>query len=229
LTAIVDHPDHAVLSDSMRETVRRLARRRSVAVVSGRDREDIETLVGIDGIVYAGNHGFDISGSGIGASGRRVGDDHTDVMASVGETLNGELAEVSGVLVEVKRFSVAVHYRNVAEKDVAAVNRALDAFRDAHPAFRVLSGKKVHEILPPVDWNKGRAVMWLLEILDIDGSGALPIYIGDDVTDEDAFEAIRGRGIGICVADPGRERGPTAADYRVNDIAEVEEFLAGLA
>lgn len=229
LAAIVDHPDQVALSDGMRETLRALAQRLRIAVVSGRDRRDVETLVGIEGIVYAGNHGFDIAGGGLPGTARSVGQDHVELMESVGERLSAELAHVPGVLIEFKRVSVAVHYRNVAQGDVAAVERAVDGFRAAHPEFRVMSGKKVHEILPPVDWDKGRAVLWLLEVLELDTPDVLPIYIGDDVTDEDAFEALQGRGIGICVTDPGKERGPTAADFRVRGIAAVERFLAGLA
>ena len=229
LAAIADRPDQVALSASMRETLRRLAQRVRVAVVSGRDRDDVESLVGIEGIVYAGNHGFDIAGGGVPGFAHRVGQDHVELMEAIGERLSAELADVPGVLIELKRVSIAVHFRNVAKNDVAAVERAVADFRAAHPKFRVMSGRKVFEILPPVEWDKGRAVLWLLEVLELDSPDVVPIYIGDDVTDEDAFEALLGRGIGICVADGAQERGPTAADFRVRDSAEVERFLAGLA
>jgi trehalose-phosphatase len=89
-----------------------------------------------------------------------------------------------------------------------------------------MDGKKVYELLPDIDWNKGKAMLWLLETLGLEGRNALPIYIGDDRTDEDAFRVLEQRGIGILVSE---QSPPTAARYSLKNPAEVEEFLAALA
>jgi trehalose-phosphatase len=89
-----------------------------------------------------------------------------------------------------------------------------------------MDGKKVYELLPDIDWNKGNAMLWLLETLGLEARNALPIYIGDDRTDEDAFRVLEQRGIGILVSE---QLPPTAARYSLKNPPEVEEFLAALA
>ena len=97
-------------------------------------------------------------------------------------------------------------------------------------ALRVTPGKMVYEIQPKIDWDKGRAVLYLLEALGLDGEDVLPLYVGDDNTDEHAFQALTGRGIGILVADPADpEAGrSTAADFVLDDTQEVQRFLDAL-
>jgi trehalose-phosphatase len=102
----------------------------------------------------------------------------------------------------------------------------MDAVAARHRELRRMDGKKVYELLPDIDWNKGKAMLWLLETLGLDGRNALPIYIGDDLTDEDAFRALEQRGIGILVSEQSL---PTASCYSLKNPAEVEEFLAALA
>jgi alpha,alpha-trehalase len=88
-----------------------------------------------------------------------------------------------------------------------------------------MEGKKVYELLPNIDWDKGKAVLWLLENLDLERSKVCPIYIGDDRTDEDAFRALGQRGAGILVSEQPRA---TAASYSLKDPLEVEHFLREL-
>src|SRR5262249_6573571 len=114
--------------------------------------------------------------------------------------------------------------RNVEEKDVSEVQRVVDAATARHPELRRISGKRVYELLPDIDWDKGKAMLWLLETLGFDSrsGGIRPIYMGDDATDEDAFRALKQSGIGILVSDQSQ---PTAASYSVKDPSEVERFL----
>ena len=125
-----------------------------------------------------------------------------------------------------KRFAIAVHYRRTPEALAPGVEAAVREVIAAVPRLRWGGGKKVFDIKPRTDWHKGRAVRWLLRELGLEGPETCPIYVGDDVTDEDAFESLAGIGIGIVVRDGGR---PTAADYAVDDVEGVRRFLAFLA
>src|SRR5947199_8726249 len=116
LTPIVSHPAHAVLSDSTRQAVQTLAARMPVAILSGRDLDDIRRRVDIDGIVYAGSQGFDIAGQrGLH---KQMATEFLSILDAAEKQLHERLAGVSGALLERKRFSIAAHYRNVDDSDV---------------------------------------------------------------------------------------------------------------
>lgn len=226
LSPIAPRPELATLSEETRQVLRRLAERFPVVVLSGRGREDVSTMVGLDDLIYAGSHGFDIAGPGIR---HEVGEGIPESIERAAGHLREDLASLHGVLIEPKRFSLAVHYRLADEADLPRIESAVDAVLAKHPDLRRSEGKKVFELRPRIDWDKGTALLWLLgghlgqERSDIP---VYPVYIGDDVTDEDAFRAIAGRGIGILVAEEPR---PTAADYSLRDPGEVHELLERLA
>lgn len=226
LTPIVGRPDLAIMSDEMRAAVRRLAALCKVAIISGRDRVDVERLVALDELVYAGSHGFDIAGPGGLRIEHEQGAAFTVAVERASALLQAALAPIDGALVEPKRFGVAVHYRQVAGRDLASVEASVDRVLENVPDLRKTHGKKVFELLPRFDWDKGRAVLWLLDTLDLERPEALPFYLGDDTTDEDAFRALAGRGIGIVVGDSGAE---TAAVYRLSDTEAVGRFLDALS
>ena len=225
LTPIVERPELAVLSEPAREAVRELARRCTVAVVSGRDLADVRKRVGVTGIFYAGSHGFDIAGPK-GKHAHPGAAAAAPELSAAGEELARETAGIPGVQLERKRFSLAIHYRRARDADVPTVEAAVDRARLRHPALRKTLGKKVFELQPDVEWDKGRAVLWLLERLELADDQVLPVYIGDDETDEDAFRALAKRGMGIAVQEAPRE---TAAAFTLRDPDEVREFLAELA
>jgi trehalose-phosphatase len=220
LTPIVSHPQDAWLPDSMRQTLRSLAARVPVAILSGRDLDDVRGRVHVDGIVYAGSHGFDIAGAG--GLRRELGAAYLSVLDTTEMELREALDEIPGAQLERKHFSVAAHYRNVNENDAFRVALAVDAVAAKHRELRRMDGKKVYELLPDIDWNKGKAVLWLLETLDLVRGKVLPIYIGDDRTDEDAFRVLEKRGVAILVSEHPQV---TAANYRLNNPEEVEHFL----
>ena len=223
LTPIVSQPEDAWLSDSMRQTLRELAACGPVAILSGRDLDDIRQRVNIDSIVYAGSHGFDIAGPrGLR---RQMAAKFLPNLDMAERELHKALDRIPGARVERKRFSVAAHYRNVKENDVTAVERAVAAVAAHHPELHRMDGKKVYELLPTIDWDKGTAVLWLLETLGLERGNIRPIYVGDDRTDEDAFRALKQRGIGIVVSEEPRS---TAARYMLRDPREVERFLSKL-
>jgi alpha,alpha-trehalase len=219
LTPIVRRPEDAVLSDEMRERLRKLAARAPVAIVSGRDRAVVEALVGLPELVYVGSHGFDVAGPADSGLRLEVAADYLPDLDSAETALRGRLAEVRGALVERKRLTLAAHYRLVAKVHRPKVAEAVEAVRAAHPRLRRDIGKSVFELRPDVEWDKGHAVRWLLDHVAPDGIG---LYVGDDLTDETAFAALRGRGIGIAVGVSSRE---TLADLALRDPEEVGSFL----
>ena len=223
LTPIVSHPQDAWLPDSMRQTLRSLAARVPVAILSGRDLDDVRGRVLVDGIVYAGSHGFDIVGAG--GLRRELGAAYLSVLGSAETELREALDEIPGAQLERKHFSVAAHYRNVNQRDAFRVALGMDAVAAKHRELRRIDEKKVYELLPDIDWNKGKAVLWLLETLGLERRNVLPIYIGDDRTDEDAFRAIEKRGVAILVSEQPQI---TAASYWLNNPEDVERFLREL-
>jgi trehalose 6-phosphate phosphatase len=223
LTPIVSRPENAWLSESMRETLRSLAARVPVAILSGRDLDDVRGRVHVDGIVYAGSHGFDIAGAG--GLRRELGAAYLPVLDAAETDLRGMLDEIPGAQLERKHFSIAAHYRNVNQNHASRLAAAVDAVATRHRQLRRINGKKVYELLPDIDWNKGKAVLWLLETLELERGNALPIFIGDDRTDEDAFSALEKRGIGILVSEQAQV---TAASYWLKNPEEVERFLREL-
>jgi trehalose-phosphatase len=223
LSPIVEDPEEAFLSEDMRESVAALAARLPSIIVSGRDLAMLRELVGLSRVWYAGSHGFEVAGpEGHGAS-LEMGREFVPELDELEKALAEILADVEGHSLERKRFSLAVHYRQVAEEAVAELRSTLDEVLSEHPHLRLGHGKKVFEIRPDIDWHKGRAVLWILEQLDANGSSHVPIYVGDDVTDEDAFRALAGRG--LCVAVRHDEARPTAADFALADPEDVRRFL----
>ncbi|MCP5367577.1 MAG: trehalose-phosphatase [Hyphomicrobiales bacterium] len=232
LTPIAERPEDAILSDTMRAVVRDLAHRCTVAIVSGRDRHDVEDLVGIDDLIYAGSHGFDIASPGGRTLERREGTGFGPLLAEVDAGLRRDLAGIDGVLIELKKASVAVHYRLVAADLRGRVTDAVQAVLAAHDDLKMTPGKMVCEIQPRLDWDKGKAVLYMLQALDLDKGDVLPLYFGDDITDEDAFAALKGRGIGVFVGDvdnPEVAGRHSAADYRLEDPEETGRLLSDLA
>jgi trehalose-phosphatase len=223
LTPIVSRPDEAVLADTTRAILRALVAKVPVAILSGRELKDVRQRVAIDGIVYAGSHGFDIAGPrGLQ---RQEATEFLPVLDAAEKELREKLAGIAGALIERKCFSIAAHYRNVNESDFPKMERVVSEIAARHRELRRIDGKKVYELLPNIDWDKGKAVLWLLEHLGLERPDARPIYIGDDRTDEDAFRALEQCGIGILVSEEPR---PTAASYSLGNPSEVERFLRKL-
>lgn len=225
LTPIVARPQDAELAPAVRETVVRLAQVCPVAIISGRDLADVRALVGVDGIVYAGSHGFEIAAPDGTVAGGNERDRYLPTLSQAEGELEALLAEVPGAQIERKKYSIAVHYRNVAAADLPAIEDAVRAVLQRYPTLRDLPGKKVHDLQPRIDWDKGKAVLHVLRALGLDRPAVLPVYIGDDITDEDAFAALRTRGVGIVVREEPR---PTAATLALDHPRDVHRLLAAL-
>jgi len=233
LTPIVDRPEDAVISESMRDAVRGLAARSTVCVVSGRDRPVVQELMGVDDLVVAGSHGFDIWSPEGGSIQHDAAAGSEELLDRVTARLRDELDPIEGALVEPKKASVAAHYRLVADEERPVVHAVVERVLADHPdELKVTPGKMVYELQPKLDWDKGKAVLYLLEALDLEADDVVPFYLGDDITDEHAFEALAGRGIGVFVGragDPEVGGRTTAAHFVLDSPEEVERFLDTLA
>lgn len=223
LTPIVARPELALLDAAVRRVLVALAERCPVAIVSGRDRADVQRLVGIDTLIYAGSHGFDIRGPGLQSE---HGAAFVPDLENAERELRQSLAHVRGTLLERKTYSLAAHVRGLTPDAAHAVEAAVDAVLSRHPRLRKGMGKMVFELLPRLNWHKGKAVLHILEALRLPDASVLPIYIGDDRTDEDAFVVLAGRGVGILVSESPRQ---TAAYYTLRDPDDVRRFLQRLA
>jgi alpha,alpha-trehalase len=225
LTPIVATPDLAVLSDEMRNVLRRLADVVPALIVSGRGREDVAGLVQLDNLYFAGSHGFDIAGPDGSEIRYDVGADWVSKMDRVYTEVSAQVQDIEGSLVEHKKFSVAVHFRLVDPEQVPRVEEIVDASIASDPDLLKTFGKKVFDVRPNLDWDKGKAILWLLEALELDEPDVVPFYIGDDVTDEDAFSVVRQRGISVLVSDFPRS---TQAEFSLQNPYEAQEFLRRL-
>ncbi len=224
LTPIVDSPELAVITKDMKQTVEALSKIHTVAIVSGRMREDVQNLVGIPGLFYAGSHGFDIKGPGGFTMIHPVAEKTIPLVSEIIEQLKDKLQHIEGALVEEKKFSVAAHYRKVKnQKDLKFIEETVNSIIQKYDELRLLKGKKVYEILPNIDWDKGKAIRWIMNALEIPWQTTSAFYIGDDTTDEYAFRTIITRGTAMMVTDEPLK--PSTADFQLNSPKEVKKFF----
>lgn len=225
LAEIVADPDAATLVDGAGRSLAALARVCPVAIVSGRGLDDVRKRVGVDGLWYAGSHGYELCAPDGTVHIHEAGAVAEPVLARAAADIEQRLRNVAGVRVEHKRFAVAVHHRNVARTAVGQVVGAAHEI-GRRLGLRVTNGRMVTELQPDVDWDKGLALQWIMDRL---GMPARPVYAGDDLTDEDAFDAIASDGIPIVVrqAENGDRR--TAAHFALDGPARVRDFLDRLA
>jgi len=229
LTPIVDRPELATLPQETRKLLRRLARdhRHTVGVISGRALADLKDRVNVEGIIYAGNHGLEIEGFGSSFL-EPIAEEMRPFLQMLKLALSAALRGIKGVFVEDKGLTLSVHYRAVEEAEQRKITDALSRIADplhVTGQIRVTRGKKVYEIRPPVDWDKGKAIAWLIAKFKQarDKGNVLPIYLGDDLTDEDGFKVIeKNKGISIFVGE-GDSR--SSARYFLKSPEEVAVFL----
>nr|GMD55548.1 trehalose-phosphate phosphatase A-like isoform X1 [Ipomoea batatas] len=242
LSPIVDDPDRAFMSNAMCAAVKNAAKCFPTAIISGRSRDKVYDFVGLTELYYAGSHGMDIMTPILSdpndskytratdKQGKEVNlfqpaREFLPMIDEVFRSLVETTKDIAGAKVENNRFCVSVHYRNVDEKSWDTVGELVTELLKQYPRLQLKHGRKVLEVRPVLDWDKGKAVEFLLESLGFSGSeDVLPIYVGDDRTDEDAFKVLReqNRGFGILVSPAPRE---SKAFYSLRDPSEVMEFL----
>ncbi|KMT20328.1 hypothetical protein BVRB_1g003280 [Beta vulgaris subsp. vulgaris] len=248
LSPIVNDPDVAFMTDKMRAVVHEVGCCFPTSIISGRSREKVYEFVGLDNIYYAGSHGMDIMAplqplrirdwkyhaKAVDRKGNKLviyqpATKYLPEMNQIQKSLKEKTAAVEGVNIEDNKFCMSVHFRNVSDQDLGTLEEKVKSVLEEHPHFRLTRGKKVLEIRPPIEWDKGHALEYLLDSLGLASSNdVLPIYIGDDTSDEDAFELIhrKRQGYSIIVTSIPRE---TWASYSLYDTTEVMLFLEYLS
>jgi len=232
LTPIVDRPEAATLPIQTREVLQSLARQRglTVGIISGRALDDLKSMVRVHGVVYAGNHGLEIEGPGLSFI-APLADEFRPLLRLLHAVLSRGLAPVRGARVENKGLSLTVHYRQVEDDQherVGSIFEQLVGAARSAGKVKTTRGKKVLEVRPPIQWDKGTAVGLLVERFGQDGARhkSLPVFLGDDVTDEDAFKVVeQHNGISIHV---GEGDSKSVARYYLRSPHEVQQFLQRL-
>ena len=224
LAPIVNEPDRAGLPSAAQALLRSLRAIPKVALafVSGRELEDLRRHVGIEGAIYAGNHGLEMEGPGLGDFLEPNCEAARPSLEAALETLGEQSPEFPGVALEDKGLSASIHYRRAAPEIEPALSLIVHSVAHALPKIVVRRGKQVLELRPAVKWNKGYALRYIAEILRIPESRT--IYLGDDVTDEDVFGLLPG----AVTLQVGRSPA-THARYRAETLADARDFLAWLA
>jgi len=227
LAPIRSRPQSARLSPRMLNLLDRLGRSPDIilAVISGRGLSDLKKLVPVQGIYYAGCHGLEISGPGMNFVHSRARAARPSLKALLNDLgfLEGLFP---GMLIEDKGLSVAAHLRRIRPGQTAGLDAKITELKRKYPGLLCRPGRKVYDFRPDIGWDKGKAVRLLLDKLK--NKKPFPIYIGDDITDEDAFMALRGIGLTILVASRERGNGRTAAVCRLSSVAKVGDFLKSL-
>jgi trehalose 6-phosphate phosphatase len=229
LTQIVDRPEMANLTDETKNLLDGLVHRPAVkvSIISGRALADIKERVGLGGIIYAGNHGFEIEGPDIQFI-HPLTEEVSSIIRLMGTVLRRAMSSIKGVIVEDKGVTLSVHYRLVDQDKLPVVNNMFEntvGIARRLGKIKTTSGKKVHEVRPAIPWNKGNAVKLIVDRFSPSRKrDVLPIYLGDDLTDEDAFKVVNDLGgISILIGEGSRE---SAAAYYLNSTSEVDSFLS---
>jgi len=225
---IVDDPDDAAMRERAREALEGVTAhpRGKVAVVSGRAVEDARERADVDGAYYAGNHGLELD-DGDEVSVHSGAREARQCLPEVCDAVERAFAH-DDVVVEDKGVTATVHYRQAdADGDrVRAVVESILTDHDPERALRLTEGKQIVELRPDVDWGKGACVDLLREQYTPGDESWLTVYVGDDTTDEAAFEALDGDGVAVAV---GSDTDATAAPCVVSDPREVTDLLGWLA
>lgn len=221
LTPIVNKPEEAILDDKTREVLRKLSFCTNIylGIISGREIKDIKNKIKLRRIYYAGNHGLQIEGPGIKfVHPQALKFRH--FLQKIKVSLINELSSIEGVGIEDKRYTLSIHYRNVNPSDLREfrkiVNNLLSGLKKENK-IKIKSGKKVIEVHPPLNWDKGKCVQLLRNIIN---PNYPCFYVGDDVTDESVFKILKKKDCSVVI---GKKK--SCAQYFFNSSKEFISFL----
>jgi trehalose 6-phosphate phosphatase len=237
LAPIARRPEEAVVPAITRAIVGELAALPDtvVCIISGRAALDAASVVGVPATWTIGNHGLEIGPPHEPPNPRENLERFGEAMRHALEESRAFAAAYSGVMVEDKRWSLSVHYRLVDNAAVADVIRGARAIAERH-GLRATSGRRIVEIRPPIDVDKGTAALDLLRDLGATGANASIFCAGDDRTDEDMFRRVRmaiPRAVTVRVlGDPDlpdtHAEYESSAELSVADPDALREMLSGI-
>jgi len=227
LAPIASAPEKAVLPVAVRKLLRKASKnpRIRLAIISGRQLEDIKNKIRIKNIIYSGNHGLQLEGPKIKFN-PFVPSRYQRLLGKIKCDLRKKTAPIKGVYIEDKGPVLSLHYRLVDKNEIPVVKTIFLETVITHSVARRIKttqGKMVFEVRPPLEWDKGKIVSWLLarRIFAVEPAKVIALYIGDDTTDEDAFRQIRNKGLAVVVGRPRK----SLAQYYVKDHNDVRKFL----
>lgn len=229
LSPIVSDPSKAIPSLQVKTVLSKLSKitKINLVIISGRTLQNITNLLDMDNIIYVGNHGVEFGGLNTKFT-MPLFSNWTNILQEMKTELYNDLASTPGILIEDKKFSLSVHYRSVLTRDVAMVKYKFNKIVSTYAKnnnLHVMAGKKVLEVVPDSSWNKGTISMLLLTLFRVTkDSNILPIYIGDDTTDEFAFQELKKHGITVVV---GKRKSSEALFY-LHNTNEVFLVLNGI-
>ena len=217
------NPSRAIFSKSMTGLLQKLIDNNNlvIIIVTGRQYDDIKKLLPFKNIIIASDHGFRITNKKKDWIHPKV-KPLQPLIKNIYQSLKIKLKSFRGVMVENKKIMITVHYRNAKDNLVPLMKKTIvETINMYQSKLKLTAGKKVFEVRPNINWNKGEAVLKIAKFPGFINKHILKIYIGDDTTDEDAFRKLKRRGITIKVG----KNINTSANYFLNNISEVREFL----
>ncbi len=219
LVPISKNPKDCYLSGELKESLYKLKDKIKIGIISGRDLKDLKRRISVENIYYCGSHGLQIDGPDI----KYTNPDVYKLKPYIYEIFSKfkNLSKMyPGVFIEKKSFSFTIHYRQVDGKQRKDLKRLflqiISNYEEKN--IKVINGKMVFEVFPAVDWNKGRAVKFIIENFN---RKVLPIFIGDDLTDETVFIEIKDEGLTVKVGYSKK----TMAKYFLRNQREVYRFI----
>jgi trehalose-phosphatase len=223
LVPIKKKPELAVLHPRRRKVLESLSEKFFVSVVSGRSLREIKKIVGIDTLAYIGNHGLEMCWR----DKRWVHPEAEKIRPALEGVLKRLRIRTRGlkeVLIEDKRLTASIHYRLLAPESRKKLKKIIGKETQIHKRLLIITeGKRVYELRPKLEWDKGRGILQLIQWLELE-KARIKVYVGDDRTDEDAFKALEKDGLTILV---GRRKDSFAL-YRFSGVDEVWKFLKAL-
>lgn len=218
LTPIIKDPTKSLVSDELLLVLKNLASKINIGIISGRDLEDLNKRVPLKNLYLSGSHGIEIKGPSLHFI-YPLAKSYKNLLDEIFSKVEKKI-KFKGVILEKKKFSFAFHFRGVDKTKRSAVKKnfsqVITNFLDNR--IKIQKGKMVIEVLPSIDWNKGEAIIYLQEKLD---KSSLPIYLGDDLTDETAFRVLKDRGVTIRIGYSNR----SAAKFYLKSQKEVFKLI----
>ncbi len=226
LSPIADTPEDASLPQETKTILEQLSKMSEcqIAIVSGRALRDVKKRIGLK-LIYVGNHGFEIEAPKMRFE-NLISSRFKEILEDLKKEIDLKVPSFPGALIEDKDFTLSIHYRLVNEEKAPAFEKILNEITKPYilrKEIRTGFGKKIFEIKPPIEWDKGQAVSWLLKKqgFAVGPQRIFPIGIGDDITDEDLFLAVKDQGLAIYVGEPRLSHAP----YYLRDSGDVVRFL----